>query len=189
MQYKSPISLSFCVPTCVLRKIFMAFVLINFAFATQADSPSDQDIVAAYTYSLAKFVNWPQTSESEADLELCVLADEEQTLAFSALNGREIAKKQLHVVALDGPDAVVDQGCNLLFYQSLRLNDPIVLADQIGNSPILVVSDAPMVFRLPMISLLSIDNKLRFEVNLKKLSENQFHLSAYLLKLAIEVHE
>lgn len=158
--------------------------------SAHAQSAQDRELLlkAAFLYNFAKFVEWPTgafAAENSA-LTICVHGDDVFPVIAQAMNGKTVGKRSLSVVSRPRPPA--SAGCHISF---IGANEPE--SSYVGHlkSPnVLTVGDRARFARTGgMVGLVTVDNKIRFEVNLRMARASGLRIQAALLRLATEVIE
>lgn len=161
--------------------------LVSAVCAQSQARPSEYQVKAAYLYNFGKFVNWPDSGQTE--FHLCVLGDDpfgdnlDSTITNATINGKKVAARRLSSVQ----DA---EGCEIAFIaasESARLERDLAALKKLH---VLTVSDMPDFLRRGgIIQFVEEDRKVRFQVNLKAAQESGFTLSSELLKVAAKVQK
>lgn len=161
--------------------------LLSAVCAQSQAHPSEYQVKAAYLYNFGKFMNWPESGQTE--FYLCVLGDDpfganlDSTITNATINGKKVAARRLTAVQ----DA---EGCEIAFIaasESGRLERDLATLKKLH---VLTVSDMPdFIRRGGIIQFVEEDRKVRFEVNLKAAQESGFTLSSELLKVAAKVQK
>lgn len=155
----------------------------------QSRQSTEYNIKAAYLYNFGKFVRWPASvvATSNEPFQLCVLGKNPfGTSLDGTVKGEKIDGKSLAVRYMSSISEV--SGCRILFIsESERYRVESILAE-LGNRPILTVSDIPdFVDRGGDIEFLPVSEKIRFKVNLGSAEKSGLALSSDLLKVAVSV--
>lgn len=147
--------------------------------------PTEYQVKAAYLYNFGKFMNWPDSGQSQFDL--CVLGDDpfgsslDATIANATINGKKVMARRITKPEGAG-------GCEVAFIaqsESAHLDRDLAGLKKMG---VLTVSDVPgFIQRGGMIQFVEEYRKVRFEVNLKAVQESGLTLSSELLKVASKV--
>jgi hypothetical protein len=148
-------------------------------------------VEAAFLYSFARFVEWPDVSgtPASAPVTFCVLGSAplqnvlEQSLAGKAINGHPVVARRIG----RPEDALQCQIAFIGWDERKRL--PALLAI-LNGAPVLTVADfEQFATHGGMIQLIKEGNKFRFAVNIDAVAHNGLRVSSKLLQLAEVVHE
>lgn len=144
-------------------------------------APAKADNLAAlkigFLYNFFKFIDWPQDSDSYV---LCMsnhsLQDELDNLA-----GKTIANKPLEVrVDIVGEKL---RQCHMVFIG--QDENPVPTLNLVRHYPVVTVSDKTgFIQGKGIIGLMTVDNRLAFEINLYAAQSVGLHMDAQILKLA-----
>ena len=153
-----------------------------------ADEDLEYKVKAAFLLNFAKFTTWPASSWAEAShLKLCIAGKDPFGAALQGVEEKQVAGKNVAVertVSL----AQTESSCHLLFVSKSEQGQLDRLVKTYTGKPVVTVSDiegfasAGGIFELK-----NKDGRMSFIINNSKAKENNIHISAALLNLAIEV--
>lgn len=157
------------------------------------NTPSEYELKAIYLYNFLKFVKWPDEPcnlHKGQSHRISVLGDSPFNQVLLVLQEKlKTNDKELHLTFY-GPyrKNMELSPCSLLFItESERDNLPVIL-NQLKGKPVLTVADADSFLNQGvMITLVSLKNKIRWEVNRQPVNESRLKLSAKLLDIAVKV--
>jgi YfiR/HmsC-like len=168
-------------------------VLIALALAAgdaQAQSAKARELLlkAAFLYNFAKFVEWPPAAFAapDAPLTICVHGGDAFDVIAQAMNGKSVGNRPLSVV--NPHRSAVPVICHVTF---IGAEEPESSYGAHLKSPhALTVGDRDRFARTGgIVGLVTVDNKIRFEVNLRMARAAGLRINAALLRLAAEVIE
>lgn len=145
-------------------------MFVSTAAHAQRAKPTEDQVKAAYVFNFGKFVKWPPSSAVTRDsaFAICVFDDDpfgtalESSLANQSLDGKPLAIRRLK----KPQDAA---GCRILYIssgQERNLQEILAVAKE---SSVLTVSDIPdFSKRGGIIEFILIDNRVRFEINMRE---------------------
>ena len=169
---------------CRLFEFLAALLLTAEIYA--ADVASDKyALMALYTYNFAKFTKWPAQSfaSEDAPLDLCVLGEDPFGTALAKVDTQKVRGHPLRIKLF--PRVAVVSGCHIVFIsrsEDWRLEQ--ILAS-LQNASILTISDIPdFSERGGMITLTTVNNRIRFLINPEAVGRADLTLSSKLLELA-----
>jgi hypothetical protein len=158
------------------------------AYAEQAH-PAEAQVKAAYLYNFGKFVTWPEGSAAKGapSFGICVLGKDpfgatlDSTVAGESINGKKIVVTR--------PAKIQDASeCNVLYISASeegRLPSILAAAQRFGA---LTVSDMPhFAERGGTVGFVTLQGRIRFEVNLRAAEQSHLTLGSELLKVASAV--
>jgi hypothetical protein len=182
---------------CRARCAFKTLLLLMLGWQGMAGAAEAQTqflemrVEAAFLYSFARFVEWPDNYSAPAStpVTFCVLGfaplEEalEQSLAGKTINGHPVLARRI-----GRPEDTLQ--CQIAFIGwEERKRLPAVLA-ALNGAPVLTVSDfEQFASHGGMIQLIKEGNKFRFAVNIDALTRHGLRVSSKLLQLAEVVHE
>jgi YfiR/HmsC-like len=155
------------------------------AAATTSVAQREYLIKAAFVYDMLKATQWPKTRSGR--VLLCVLGRDPFGAAWLSIAGRPIGKSKLEVAPVQaGGDLAA---CDALFLStSERARWPDIRA-ALGTRPILTMSEMTGFAQDGgMVGLMAIDNRLRFDVNLKAVRKAGLSIDTNALEQANMVH-
>lgn len=138
-------------------------------------------IKAAYVYNFAKFVELPAADDKS--IRVCVLGRDDLNGAMQGLNHRMAQGREIQVRKDVPLDQVKD--CTIAFVSESDARLLPVVARQLANSPVLLVSDARQAMdQGAHLSLNYNDDRVEFDVNMLNLQKSNIKASSQMLKLA-----
>ena len=162
------------------------------AAAKDASAPSKANLIkAAYLLNFARFTQWPEDAfpDSDAPVVIGVVGKTPLSMALPSIADKEVQKRPLRIQTIQSPEEL--KSCHILFVgEELQLYGGLDgLFDELALRPILTVSSRPG-FSLDggMLHFVLVQNKIRFEVNLKNIQKANLSMSSRLLKIASAVH-
>jgi hypothetical protein len=150
-----------------------------------ADAPNEESLKAAFLFNFAQFTRWPADAPAAQPIKFCLFEGSMAGEARGSLVGKMIAGRPTIAEAFEG-DAVPPD-CNVLYLSSEYGEGRIcAVAGEGAVRGVLTVSDMDGFDRCGgHITLTTINNRLRFVVNLGAVQQSNLTLSAQLLELAI----
>lgn len=174
----------------VLLQLLMLSLCSLFAIA---DDQIDEDrLKVAYIYNFLKFTTWPDKAFEDAtsSIKICSLGRNPLSgklvaLSSKRVRGREVKIEQLAEIT---SGIVKDSSCHLLFVdESHSISSDF--HNQLHGVPLLVVGDVKdFAAKGGAIGLKIIDNKVRFEINIRAAKDHDLVFSSLLLTLANKIH-
>ena len=155
------------------------------AMATDVIHAEQSEVEAAFLYNFALFTEWPSLPAKE--FRICVLGSDSVVVALEPVKKRQIKELPVNVISISS--ATQAQSCQVLFVGRSEHASIGKLAKQIGNAPILVVSqengyDPKNV----IIALVAQHGRITFKINRTAAQANSLTVSSKLLKLALQVY-
>jgi len=163
-------------------KAFLMFVLV-FSCLNSAHSAIDREygLKAAYLFSFARFVYWPDDVEIKT-FNICVYGDNPFAGNLKRVTKKKIKQKEIKLLVTDSVEDLY--ACNIVFISKSE-NDSYVKAIESLPSGILTVSDILGFSESGgMIEFLRVNNKIKFDINLKQSQASGIKYRSQLLEVA-----
>jgi hypothetical protein len=159
--------------------------MLGFGAHAQADLAREARIKAVLVIRLVKFVEWPGETRAEP-LNICTWGESGTTAGLHSLQGQSVREREIRVrklaITATGPDS---RGCQVLFVaENARDVSPSMLYGS-GNPALLTISEMlDFNKRGGIISLVTLNNRMAFDVHLRYAREAGLQIGAPLLQLA-----
>ncbi|MGH6928150.1 MAG: YfiR family protein [Dongiaceae bacterium] len=142
-------------------------------------------IKAAFIYDMIKATQWPKARAG--NLVICVLGRDPFGAAWESIAGKPVGDRQLQITALGGAKGL--GGCDVLFVGSSERPRWSQIHADLAGRPILTVSEMTGFSRDGgMVTLMNVENRLRFDVNLKAVRDAGLSINTDALEQANAVH-
>lgn len=150
------------------------------------DIVADENAIeAAFIYNFALFTEWQELSTEE--FRICVLGGDQILEALEPLTNKQIKHHPIRVTKIVSQNQA--QSCHVLFVGQTEHESIHSLASQLGNAPVLVVSEEngydP---KDVIISLVKLQGRIGFKINVTAAEAHSMTVSSKLLKLALQVY-
>ncbi len=152
--------------------------------AAKASASREYRIKAAFLYNVAKFTVWPAAAfaDAKAPLRLCVLGEDPFHGALAALEGRTVKNRAIVASRLASTDS--PEKCHLLFVSASEGKRVGTILESLRGMPVLAVGDTPRFARSGgIIRLETVENRVRFEINVEAAHHAKLKLDSRLLRL------
>ena len=162
----------------------IVFLPIGSGTSFGAVAPSEDALKAAFIFNFAQFTRWPPETGASLPIRFCLYGTSLAPDGAASLSGKMVGGRPTEVgtfLSVELPD-----GCSVLFIGAEYGAERI--CELVGNAAadILTVSDMQGFAECGgHITLTTINNRLRFVVNLEAVDQSNLALSAQLLELAI----
>lgn len=174
----------------ILHIILLGICLSSgFIVKGQASDPpspvSEYQAKAAFVFNFAMFANWPKGifPDEKSPLVIGVLGSDQVEDALKSIEGEKINDRKVTIEHFSGIDGI--RKCHLLFISSSERHRLKEILQTLGDSPVLTVSDMEgFTDRGGMIGFLTIQNRIRFTINLNSVQRTRIKISSRLLNLA-----
>lgn len=147
-------------------------------------SQNEYRVKAAFLYNFARFTSWPASAASA--FNVCIMGGNPFDGAVDALREKLVHDQPLTVSYINDTNNAAD--CQLLFINRSLADHVDRIIAGLGRLPILTISDMDGFIRHGgIIGFLSINNRIRFEINVTAASNAGLSISSKLLSLATAV--
>jgi hypothetical protein len=170
------------------RALIIAFCMIA-AIASPQNRISEFAVKAAYLFNFGKFVRFAPSDavNNRQSFDICIVGDDPLGRTLDDLTANErLDGKPVRIVRLKS--AAEARGCAIAYISSSegpRIADDL---EELRGQPVLTVSDAANFLQHGgMIQFLTVENHVRFAVNLNAVRGAQLSLSSELLRVATSV--
>ncbi len=173
------------------------WLLITLMLLVTASAPrtlaatKEYEVKTAFIYNFAKFVEWPAGAFADAQAPLVIGAMEPDVIseALTSLTGKTAQGRKITVRLASNASEL--RKCQVVFIstQGKRFLSQILAA--ISGLAVLVITEEDTNFGADgvMINLISVEDKVRFEINNHKAQQAGLKISSQLLKLAHDVRQ
>ena len=152
--------------------------------ATFAQSSDEYTLKAALSYNFAKYTQWPESVTGD-NIQMCFFNAALQS-SFSPLEGKTIGQKTLSIKYVQ--EIADSDTCNVIFLDRSKRNLLGILNANLADRPVLTISDINgFIDDGGMIEIKTVDNKLRFKINLHQVQLAGVNLGSQLLNLSMEL--
>ena len=171
------------------RLTIVFLMIISFALAAGpcvAETPQEFKVKASYLLNLPMFADWPASTSGYQSFRVCIIGDTPLHDVLETMKGRKIKNRPVAIVPIH--EIAQSDGCQVLFIavtERYRLQRLLPEAHRLG---IMTISDIrDFTKHGGMVSLLSINNKITYDLNLVSARSAGISLSSQILKLANDV--
>ena len=170
----------------LIRKYILAFVFSLFLVHAQnahgADI-SEYDLKAAYLFNFLSFAEFPKSETPIETYQICVFNGSQLRQHFSSIDGESLKGLPVKVKFITSTAAL--SGCHLVFIPKSSNSKAAGIVNKTAGKPVLTIGEVKgFCEKGGMLNFFTLDNKLRFEVNLKKTRDEGINLRSKLLKRA-----
>jgi hypothetical protein len=158
-------------------------------FAEESAS-QEYRVKAAFLYNFILFVEWPAEAfaRSDSPLTICILGKSPFSDALDSLRDKTVKKRKLMVQQISTVQEI--GSCQVLFISASEKMHLLTILAAVKNQNVLTVSDLERFTQAGgIINFVALDDKVRFEINLKAAQQSRIKISSQLLKLARDVIE
>ncbi len=190
LSYLSPMRRGFTVVTAVM---FMYLVSLNSSLLAAENSGvsqvSESQLRVAYVFNFTKFITWPEGVNTDDFLSVCTYKAGPAYSDFLQLNERVSGAQTIQVLDVQNAQDNNLNLCDFLYIGSAGASTKDSVLDALSGRAVLTISEQALQQPSVMVSLMIVDNKIAFEVDLQELRKNALTVSSYMLRLAMQVYE
>lgn len=148
-------------------------------------SPLEYQVKAAFLYQFSKFVEWPPQAFRTSQYTICIgmVNGGPMAGALQSIEGKETKGRRVVVKRFNTPEEL--EFCHILYISSAMAGRLTEILDQLKGTSTLTVSDiSGFAQRGGMINLITVDDKIQFEINVGAAERANLQISSHLLRLA-----
>jgi hypothetical protein len=155
-------------------------------FGQVDDTPQEYLVKAKYMLNIPLFTEMPSQQKKGSTYTICMIGDTPLESVLGAFQGKLIKNRPLTILRVE--DLSQAGSCQMLFVASSERHRLQKLLPEAHRRGILTVSDMRDFARLGgMVSLITIDNRVTFDINRSTASKSSITFSSHLLKLAHDI--
>lgn len=159
-------------------------IMLTFSLAIGAQTVAEHEMKAAYLFNFARFTEWP--ANERANFNICILGDEDLGRAMRKYEERRISDQRVVIARLNSTTPI--RQCNLLFVGAGELPNLPKINAQLGEMPVLTVTDRPA--PVPVGIVLSLESeRLVFDVNIEHTQKAKLKHHSSVLRLARNIRK
>jgi hypothetical protein len=175
-----------------LSSLLILAALLMTALPVRADerTASEYEVKAAFLFNFAKYTEWPAGSfaDDRAPLTFCVLGDNPFGKGLESFRSKTVKNRPVAFREIADPHAA--GACHVLFISASEQKRIDAHLASLRNLAVLTVSDTKKFAQSGgMIGFVTVDDKIRFEVNSRAANQAGLNISAQILKLARQIVE
>jgi hypothetical protein len=150
-------------------------------------------IKTGFLYNFAKFIEWPPFvfPSASSELNICLIGPDSFGDAIESINGKSVDSHPVRVRRIKSVEEIKRSGdCHILFIGHSDKDEIAEVLQKIRKKPILTVGDQESAAESGVdITMITVEEKVRFQINNKAASEAGIKISSKLLRLAIRIVE
>ena len=154
----------------------------------ESDSVLEYKIKAAFLYSFAKFIDWPEQafSNSQSPIILGVLGEDPFGLILNELEGKVAKGRSIVAYKYSSTDSFDElKLCHIIFVCSSEKERFTEIIEMLKDTNVLLVGDMEGFAQLGgIINFILVEKKVRFEINVAAAERAGLKISSKLLTLA-----
>lgn len=170
-------------------RLLLTLALLAAARPAAAQDPLENEVRAVYLYNFARYITWPDAAfpNVATPVRICVQGTDPFGDALDrAVSGETVNGRRLEASRLGPGDS--PRGCHILYLgTSNEMRARAALSAAQGRPLLTVGEHAQFLERGGMIRFRRVDNRVRFDINLKAIERNGLRINARLLGVAASV--
>lgn len=174
------------VPQTLLALVVLLSQLLVPNSAHPQSNSAEYQLKAAFIFHFAQLVDWPADALGPENRPVILCTTGENSLfgvLEATIQGKQIGSRPLEVRHLQEKENPA--GCHLLFIVGRDRRHAAAVLAKLNNAPILTVGESDdFIQQGGMIGFCLLENKIRFDINLKSAQRANLKISSRLLLLA-----
>jgi hypothetical protein len=168
----------------LLRQLAALLLLSMPGAFSVAQVSSESQLKAAFLVNFLKYVEWPASGASTANI--CLFGRDTLGASLAGYEGRSVGGREVRVHRITGPDQAAQ--CQILFMPDTEEARFGVVLRWVENQPTLTVSDAEVFTRMGgAIALVRLEGRLQFDINMDALNRHGLKPHSQMMRLAHQV--
>ena len=174
----------------MLRRSFLPLLILAALLAPQRGAhadPTEYDVKAVFLLNFARYVDWPADKLGRDDaVRLCIVGRDPFGAAMQSVDGKQVQGRVLRVSRVSRPAEAA--GCHLAFLSASEEERLAATLRMLAGKAILTVSDVEgFAAAGGAIEFATVDDRIRFDVNLRTVRRGGLHVSSHLMRIARQV--
>ena len=170
----------------ILKRILLFIILLFSALLSRAQQ-SEYVLKAVALEKIAIFVNWPeriQTDKTDSEFVIAVLGKNPfGDVLEETYRNKLIKDRKVKIIYVQNVQKLTT--CDILFIPGMRLSELQVVLKELEGKPYLTVSDSDGFAEAGcFVNFYTFENKLRFEINHRAMTEAGFMVDYRLLRVS-----
>lgn len=172
--------------------VIAATVLATITQAQAHKAKGEYEVKAAFIYNFAKFTEWPANSSraNDGELTVCIAANQTISHALESLEGKQVKGRSIKVRKIQKEEEA--EACQIIFVATGEERNKSKIIAAATDHPILTISEhegQATQGDKGVINFISVNNKIRFEIDQKAARRRGLAFSSHVLKLAYRLIE
>ncbi|KAA3654488.1 MAG: YfiR family protein [Proteobacteria bacterium] len=166
------------------RLLLLLLPLLFASSVRAAPPPTEYQLKAVFLLNFARYVTWPDAALADSEaIDICVLGRDPFGEHLTGLEARQAQGREVKVHFPAAPEQAGE--CEVVFVSASEQRRLNAILRELEGRPVLTVSDIEgFVEAGGNIGLVTVDDRIRFDINRNAVSAQHLKLSAQLLKLA-----
>ncbi len=164
----------------------LSVMIASSVFVPRAYAQSEDQVMAAFLYNFARYVEWPKDAfdGSDSPVEICMLGSRDfSSVVAKIVSGKKVGHRP--VVVTDQDDLAASTSCHILFVGPDATSKREKIFDVLGRESVFTVADSEgFASAGGVANFLRVDKRIRFEINANAAKTAGLKISSRLLRLA-----
>ena len=163
---------------------FLIFVTLSFVNDASADENREYQLKAAYLLNFARFVYWPEVSESNDtnEFSICVYGSNPFSDSLDLLANKKIQKKSIQLIYTQ--ELSDKKTCDIVFVSRSEVATYQSVISELPKGTLTVSDIKDFIESGGMIGFVTVNNKIKFEINVKNSMDAGIKYRSQLLEVA-----
>lgn len=174
--------------SCLLHLPIVALccLLMTYSSWTHAEQPPEYRLKVAFLYNFIAYTEWPD--QQNLNLNFCIYGEDPFGEHLQHLRSKKTNEQEILIRHTKNIEDL--SMCQIVFISRSVMNDLNAILNQLGEKPILTISDSPNAsLQGVVINMFIKEGKVTFEANIARAKRNGLKLSSQLLRFASEVYQ
>lgn len=173
-------------PIGVAVAMIISLLMASFVIAPKANAQSEDQIMAAFLFNFARYVEWPKNAfdDNSSPVEICILgADGFADIVSRTVSGKSVDTRSVAVRSI--PTLGPSGGCHILFIgRDSSASDADAVGALRGQSVFTVADREGFASAGGIANFFRAESRVRFEINPTAATKVGLKISSRLLRLA-----
>ena len=162
----------------------MIFVSLSFMNAASADENREYQLKAAYLLNFARFIYWPEISVNNDSnkFSICVYGSNPFSDSLDLLANKKIQNKPIQLIYTQ--EISEKNTCNIVFVSRSEIATYQSVISELPKGTLTVSDIENFIESGGMIGFITVNNKIKFEINIKSSMHADIKYRSQLLEVA-----
>ena len=166
----------------MLKKFLYIIIICSAAFSAGAQVVDEESrLKAAFIYNFTKYIDWDISNADEFTIGVLGSSNIYSSLLEIART-KTVNEKRIVIRHFNRPEEIIN--CNILFISANSLHSPEPILSKVGKGTLTVSEESGFAEQGTAFYFVVINDKLKFEANVKSINAAGLKASSQLLKLA-----
>jgi len=171
----------------ILKLCCLAFIALLLSLRVQAQHETDYTIQANLIYRFTKYIDWPANKKS-GDFIIGIVGDSplyDDLKNF--LNNKTVGNQKIVVTKMTAAMSYVN--CHIVFVSEEESGNLKKIASVTAGAPVLIITEYNgLAHKGACINFITLNDRLKIEINKKNVEQRNLHIASELLDLAIIIN-